>query len=55
MTVSSKSRDGGKVEWKLLEPITRAVARGKYELITEFKMTADERVGYEVHVHSNRN
>ena len=55
MTVSSQSRDGGKIEWKLPEPITRVVARGQDEQIGEFKMTADGRVGFEVQVHSNRN
>ena len=50
-----EGRNGGKIEWKLSEVIIRVVARGQNELIGEFKMTADGRVGYEVHVHSNRN
>ena len=47
------------MEWKLSEIDTRAVCRGQNELIGEFKIAAGDvfsiGVGYDVHVHSNRN
>ena len=34
----SSGGDGGKIEWKSFEIITRAVSRGQNELIGEFKL-----------------
>jgi hypothetical protein len=47
--------NGGKTEWKLSESNTRSVSRGKNKLIGKFKMVQILGLGYEVHVHSNRN
>ena len=48
MTVSNKSQqgrcrgDGGKIEWKLSEIITKVVSRGQSELIGKFKMVVGD-------------
>jgi hypothetical protein len=68
VTVSSKSSQGkeqeegsnsGEIESNIFEVNTRAVSRGQNELIGKFKMVAGDvnsvGVGYEVHVHFNRN
>ena len=71
MTVSSKSHQGkeqeegrsggvgGKIERKLSKVNTRSVSRGQNEFIGVFKMATGDvismGVGYEVHIHFNRN
>ena len=49
--------DGGKIDWNLSEFNTWAVSREQNELIGDLKMAAGNMIiiGYEVHVHSNRN
>ena len=54
-----EGRDGKKIEWKLSEVNTRLLSIGQSVLVGELKIAVGDviniGVGYEAHIHSNRN